>query len=64
MFLSLWGVLRLSIASFLSGDSCLLPMFIIYPRSLTCCFELCVFFLRYSISVGSKEIKGFMGVLT
>lgn len=38
-----FGVLRSNIACFLSGDNCPLPRFIIYPRYLNCCFEICAF---------------------
>ena len=56
-------MLRPNIACFLSGDKCLLlPGFIIYPRYLTCCFEICAF-LGDTVALGPKEIKDFNGIL-
>ena len=42
-FFFVFGTLRPNIACFLSGENCLLPAFVIYPRYLTCCFEICAF---------------------
>lgn len=42
-FFLVFGMLRPHIACFLSGENCLLPGLVIYPRYLTCCFEICAF---------------------
>ena len=63
MFLNVslsFGALGCNIACFLSGDNCLLLGFIIYPRYLNCCFEICVFFWE---TLCPKEIKDFNVIL-
>ena len=71
-FFCLWDMLRPNVACFLSGENCLLPAFLIYPRYLTCCFEICAFlpappgppfyFLGDPIAADPKEIKDLSGI--
>lgn len=64
-------MLRPNIACFLSGENCLLPAFLAYPRYLTCCFEIVLSsslpaplfsFLGDPVAVDPKEFKDLSGI--
>ena len=59
-----FGVLKPTIACFLSRDNCLLPGFILYLRYLMHCCEICAFFLGDPVTLGPKDIKDINGILT